>query len=156
MALAGTLRQYLADHAIEYSVMAHRPTLSSAQTVAASRIPADCVAKAIVLKGEHGYLLVVLPASRLVDLGEIRRQLDRRVGLATEVEVAKLFADCALGAVPPVGQAYGIDVVLDDDIASQSDIFFEGGDHASLVHVKRQQFEAIMAGARHGRFARPN
>jgi Ala-tRNA(Pro) deacylase len=156
MAIASTLQQYLADHAIEYSIMPHRPTLSSAQTVAASRIPPDSVAKAIVLKGDDGFLLAVVPASRHLDLGALRRELNRRLGLATEAEVAKLFGDCALGAVPPVGQAYGIDVVLDDEIAGQPDIFFEGGDHASLVHVKRQQFEALMAGVRHGQFTQPH
>jgi Ala-tRNA(Pro) deacylase len=154
MALALTLQQYLADHAIEYSVMPHSPTLTSSQTVAASRVPPNCVAKAIVLKCGNHYLLAVVPASRQVDLGALRRLFDRHVGLATEAEVAKLFADCVLGAVPPVGQAYGIDVVLDDEIAGQPDVFFEGGDHASLVHVKRQQFEAMMAGVPHGQFAR--
>ncbi|MGQ0665188.1 MAG: aminoacyl-tRNA deacylase [Pseudomonadota bacterium] len=153
MPLAMTVKQYLANRGVEYEVLTHRPTLSSLQTAEATHVPGDRLAKAIVLKDEGGYLMAVLPASHHIRFRELQTQLNRRVGLATEQEVEALFKDCDRGAVPPIGEAYGLDVIIDDSLAAQPDVYFEGGDHASLLHVTGEQFGRLMADARHGRFS---
>jgi Ala-tRNA(Pro) deacylase len=65
-----------------------------------------------------------------------------------------LFADCELGAIPPMGRAYGMETIVDDSLAEQPDVYFEAGDHVSLIHVNAMAFQRLMAGARHGRFTR--
>src|SRR3546814_9523656 len=67
-----------------------------------------------LLEDEDGYVLVAVPASCHVQLGKVARLLKHPVGLASETEAAELFADCARGALPPVGDAYGIDMVVDE------------------------------------------
>jgi len=66
---------------------------------------------------------------------------------------ARLFRDCVLGAVPPVGPCYGLDVIVDDSIQEQPDVYLEGGDHVTLVHMSSAQFARLTAGAPHGRFS---
>lgn len=154
MAIAPTLQQYLAEHGVTYDVLPHAPTLSSMRTAEVSHVPGDCLAKAVVLKQDSGYLLVVLPASHRLSLDDLAARLDRRVELATEPEIATLFQDCARGAVPAVGAPYGMDVIVDDSIAAQPDIYFEGGDHATLVHMTGAQFAQLTAGTQHGQFSR--
>ncbi|MBI4274263.1 MAG: YbaK/EbsC family protein, partial [Rhizobiales bacterium] len=140
MTTALTLHQYLDGLGIAYHVLQHAPTTSSLRTAEASHIPADKLAKAVVLKNEQGYLLAVLPASHHLEWKALRNWLNQNFALATEEEIAWLFPDCDLGAVPPVGEAYGIETVVDDSIAEQSDIYFEGGDHATLVHMTGPAF----------------
>jgi Ala-tRNA(Pro) deacylase len=82
------------------------------------------------------------------------KALDRRLGLATEGELARLFADCEVGATPPVGPAYGLDVVVDDSLIERPDLYFEGGDHCTLIHVRGEDFSRLMAQARHARISR--
>jgi Ala-tRNA(Pro) deacylase len=154
MAIALTLQQYLAEHGVDYDVLPHRPTLSSMRTAEASHVPGDCLAKAVLLKEDAGYLLAVLPASHHLRLGELATQLDRKLGLATEQEIETVFRDCERGAVPPIGPAYGVESVVDDSIAEQPEIYFEGGDHATLVHMTAAQFARLTAGSHHGRFSR--
>jgi Ala-tRNA(Pro) deacylase len=153
MAIALTLQQYLAEHRVEYDVLPHTPTLSSMRTAQASHVSGKCLAKAVVLKGEAGYLLAVLPASYHLRLDDLAERLGRQVELATEQEIEALFRDCARGAVPPIGAAYGVDVIVEDSIAKQPDIYFEGGDHTTLVHMTGAQFARLMAGAQHGQFS---
>lgn len=154
MAVAKTLEKYLKDQGIAFQTTTHAETPSASRSAQASHVPGDCLAKAVLLKDDEGFLLAVLPASRQIELGEMWRWLHRPVGLATEDEVAKLFSDCARGAVPAAGAAYGVRVVLDDSLLGQRDVYFEGGDHASLVHVTGEQFNKLMAGAQHHRFVR--
>jgi Ala-tRNA(Pro) deacylase len=103
-----------------------------------------------------GYLLAVVPASNHLDLELVRGTLGRSVALASEQEIGRLFPDCDLGAIPPLGPAYGLDVVLDDSMAGLDEVCFEGGDHRTLVRVGGEQFRELMSGARHGRFSSPD
>jgi len=153
MSIAHTLEQYLARNAIAYDVLPHAPTMWSLRTAEASQVPAAALAKSVVLKGNKGYLLVVLPASTRLEWKALAKCFNQNLALATEDEIAWLFSDCALGAVPPFGEAYGIETVIDDCIAEQADIYFEGGDHATLVHMAGPAFCKLMAHAKHGRFS---
>jgi Ala-tRNA(Pro) deacylase len=154
MAIAATVRHYLDQLSIDYEVVEHPRTLSSSRTAEAGHISGERLAKAVVLKSEAGYTMAVLQASCHVRLGEMQGFLARPVGLATEREVGQLFEDCELGAVPPMGQAYGIEMIVDDDLVEQPDIYFEAGDHERLIHMKAMEFRRLTAAARHGRFSR--
>ena len=153
MAIAITLKRYLADQGIEYDVMTHRPTVSSSHSAEASHVPGDFLAKAVIVKDEDHFLVAVLPASHHIQLRELSRLLDRPVGLATEKEASEVFTDCEPGAFPAIGSAYGLDVIVEDSLAGQADVYVEGGDHASLVHLTAPQFRSLMEHARYGRFS---
>ena len=154
MTIAATVQRYLDDCGIDYEVVEHARTLSSSRTAQVSHVSGDRLAKAVVLRSEGGFTMIVLPASRHLRLGALQDYLDRPVGLATEKEVAQLFNDCELGAVPPVGKAYGMEMIVDDSLNEQPEVYFEAGDHMSLIHVNATAFQRLTAEARHGRFSR--
>jgi Ala-tRNA(Pro) deacylase len=152
MSIAPTLARYL-DQTVAYDVVLHEPTLSAMRTAAACHIPGDCIAKAVVLRSDGGYLLAVLPASHRLNLPELRAQFGNQIDMASESEIDGLFQDCAHGAVPPVGECYGLDVVVDESIDCQPEIYFEGGDHMTLVHMTQSQFAQLNTNARHDRLS---
>ncbi len=153
MAIASTLQKYLADRNIEYDVIPHERTMSSTHTAQACRISGNSIAKGIVLRRDGGYVLAVLPASHHVRLSDLRMQLGPDVGLADENEIVQLFRDCAPGAVPPVGNCYGLDVIVDDSIEAQPEVYMEAGDHETLLHMNHADFARLTAAAQHGRFS---
>jgi Ala-tRNA(Pro) deacylase len=152
MAIAPTLRKYLEDHHVKYDLIPHEPTVSSLGTASACHIGDDRLAKGIVLRDPQGYWLAVLPASRQIRLSDLKAELGARAELATEQEVAEVFPDCARGAIPPVGACYGLDVIVDGSVDEQPEVYFEGGDHATLVHVSQADFAQLNRYARHGSF----
>ena len=152
MGIAITLAQYLVNGGIEYDLVPHPHTETASASAAASQVPADSVAKAVVLKGRDGFMLAVLPASRHIQFDELQRLLGSEVGMANEEQIETLFIDCEPGSVPALGAAYGLNVVVDDSLAQQSEIYFEGGDHANLVHVSGTSFRKLMADSKRGRF----
>jgi Ala-tRNA(Pro) deacylase len=153
MAIAPTFEKYLAAKHAAYDVVAHEPTKSSMRSAEACRVSGDRVAKAVVLRDEYGYVLAILPASHRIRLQDLRMQLGLDVDLATEHEIEELFQDCVLGAIPPVGECYGLDTVVDASIEEQPEVYLEGGDHATLVHMSHAQFASLTATARHGSFS---
>ena len=156
MALSPTLQKYLADQRVAYDVIPHERTTSSLGTAEKSHIFADSFAKGILLRDWQGYWLAVLPASRHARLSDLRADLGERVGLASEKEIAQVFRDCARGAIPPFGECYGLDMIIDSSIDEQPELYCEGGDHATLVHVSRAEFARLNGKARHGSFASLN
>jgi Ala-tRNA(Pro) deacylase len=153
MTISPTLHKYLAAENIEYDEVPHVLTMSSAHTAQACHISGDRLAKAIVLRRDGGYVLAVLPASHHLRLADLRARFGDDVAMAAETEIDRLFADCAHGAVPAAGICYGLDVIVDDSIQMQPEIYIEAGDHETLLHLHRAQFERLTANAQHGRIS---
>lgn len=154
MPIAPTLMRYL-DQNATYEILFHEPTVSSMRTAEACHISGDCLAKGVVLRRNGSYLLAVLPASHRIDLPELRMELGQDVDMASESSIDGLFWDCAHGAVPPVGECYGLEVIIDETIDRQPEVYFEGGDHTTLVHMSQAEFARLNANARHDRFSLP-
>jgi Ala-tRNA(Pro) deacylase len=114
------------------------------------------MAKCVLVHHESGYALAVVPSTHRVELGVLQDLLDRRLGLASETEVGTLFDDCDIGAVPPIGAAYDVPVILDESLGDATDIYFEGGDHRTLVHVSGTDFRNLTSDARRARFSHPS
>ena len=153
MAIALTLQKYLDAKNVRYDLMSHKPTSSSMETAEVCHVSGDCIAKGVLLRDETGYALAVLPASHHIRFSALKSQLGEDVELASEYEAAELFQDCTRGALPAVGECYGLDMIVDDSIEKQPEVYFEAGDHGTLIHMSHAQFAALTAAARHGSFS---
>jgi Ala-tRNA(Pro) deacylase len=154
MTIAATQQRYLVQRHAQYDLTLHPHTESSHETAEAAHVPEDHIAKAVVVKDESGYAIVVIPADNQLRVNHLRHDLHRNFELATEDEIAGLFEDCEPGAVPPLGPAYGIETLLDEALTGLADVYFEAGDHEQLVHLSGEAFQSLLAGARRGYFSR--
>lgn len=152
--MAKTLKDFLDLNGVEYDMLMHRHTDSSINSAHAAHIPEGQVAKPIILEDTQGYIMAVIPADSHVKIGELNKLLGRTMGLATEKEIPALFKDCEPGAIPPVGQAYGMETIVDNDLDVCSDIFLESGNHEQLVHMDGVSFRQLMKNTRHASICR--
>lgn len=156
MTLANRVHWYLDRHHIDYHVVHHEPVKTALEAGLRAHIPPGRVAKSVLLEDERGYVLAVIPAACRLDFRAIGEVLERDLELATEPELDEIFPDCAHGAVPPVGEAYNVPMLVDESLLRMPDVYFEGGDHEDLVHVEGESFREMMGRAMHGRIGRPN
>lgn len=140
MAIATTLKSYLEDHHVNYDVVRHPHSATANESAHLAHIPSHQLAKAVVLEDSKGYVVSVLPSSNRLDMEWVNESLGRKLHLATEDELPELFPDCAMGAVPALSNAYGLDVIWDEQLTNASEIFIEAGDHENLVHVHGDVF----------------
>ncbi len=150
--IAARLREYMDQHDLRYDVLSHPHSHNSMETAELAHVPGRCLAKSVVLEDDAGFVMAVLPSTHHVQLGKLSRMLRRKLRLATEDELAGLFRDCELGAIPPIGSAYGMRTVVDDSLADEQEIYFESGDHEKLIQMSRDDFFAMMADADRTRF----
>ena len=92
-------------------------------------------------------MMVVVPSDYHVHLGKLHQLLEREVGLATESELAQLFPDCDLGAIPPLGTAYKLITFVDRSLLNRPVIYFESGDHEHLIKVSGNEFAQLLGDA---------
>lgn len=149
MGIAQSVQHFLSNRGVSYDLVQHAPTRDSVATARACGVPQEKLAKGILIRRRDGYFLAVIPASRHVHLQELGAWLGQPVTLASETDVAKIFSDCAPGSVPPVAGAYGLPGVIDESLEGFDHIYFEAGDHRTLVHVSGREFRRLTADVPH-------
>jgi len=149
MAIATTLINYLEDKGVNYDLVEHEHTSTSFATARAAQLPAHQVAKAVVLRDDEGYVVSVLPTNHSLEIDWVNEELNRNLELAQEEEFKALFEDCEPGAVPALGEAYGLQVIWDDDLLYTSDVYIEAGDHEHLIWLDRRSFKKLMLSLPH-------
>lgn len=153
MAISQKLRNYMDRCGVAFEEVTHAPTMETAKAAEASHISGKRIAKGVLVRAGGQYMLAVVPASRHVQLDSLGRWLGREVALAGEQDSALVFADCEFGAMPPVGAAFGLETILDDDLLTPDDVYFEGGDHRTLVHVEGGDWRRLVRDAGHCAFS---
>ena len=154
MAMPITLEEFLSQHNASYDLIPHPHTGSSMETAEEAHVPGIQLAKAVVIRDGDQYLMVVVPSVEHVDMGLLRQQFGHSVVMASESELADLFPDCETGAVPPLGSAWGVDTYVDESLFAEPEVYFEAGDHESVVRVSGDQFEQLLEDAERGYYGR--
>ncbi|MDH5392507.1 MAG: YbaK/EbsC family protein [Gammaproteobacteria bacterium] len=152
MPISNTVNSYLHEHNIQFDLLPHSISHCSLETARKAHVDEDHVAKAVVVKDENGYAMVVVPADGWVKMNKLQAELNREFELADESELKSLFSDCKTGAIPALGQAYQLDTYFDEQLNSLANVYFEAGDHEHLVHLHGDEFRALFRGVRHGHF----
>ena len=154
MAIAAKLEKYLQQHEIKFKLLTHPHSDFSMETAEKAHVPGDALAKGVLVEDAGNYMLLVLPADYVVELGTLGKLLGREVSMAEEAVLSQVFDDCELGAVPPIGQAYGLKTIWDpqSSLGTQDEVFIEAGDHQNLVKISGEQFHELMATAERAKF----
>lgn len=154
MTTAPTLKTYLKHHRARFEIVDHPRQIEATRIAQAAHITGKKLAKGVLLTNKKDNVLAVVPSTHTVDLDKISRLFGKRLKLASEGTITETFPDCDEGAIPACGTAYGVEVFTDDALMDKEDIFFEAGDHESLVHVTRGEFSRLMPEMAHGNFAK--
>lgn len=140
------VQEILKERGVEYTVIAHPSTFSAQRMAQAVDKPGDAVAKTVVLKADGDYVLAVLQATHVVDVAKVCSLVGAKVvSLVEEPELAKLFPDCDLGAVPPFGSHYGLKTIVDRPLAERDVIVFEGNHHEEAIQTAYSDYERLEA-----------
>ena len=155
MSIPSHLTSYLDQRGARYDVSMHGHSHSSLETARCANVSPGQLAKSVILEDETGCVMAVIPADKIIMLGEFSRFVGRhRLRLAGEARIAALFDDCDPGAIPPVGMAWGLPTIVDDELEANDVVFMEGGDHERLLRMSHEQFHALMRAQPHGSFSK--
>jgi Ala-tRNA(Pro) deacylase len=145
MAILVRLKTYLEENGVDYQVLYH-PRVYTAQEVAAvQHVSGKELAKVVMIKVDNELAMMVLPASCMLDMDKLKRLFQgRRTKLALEEEFQGLFPDCEIGAMPPFGNLYDLQVYVDTALAEQPHIVFQAGSHVETISMAYSDFANLV------------
>lgn len=144
MAVAARLQDYLDNNDFTYQLVEHLPASSSIKISKDQSITNDKVAKPILLGDDDSYLLAVIPASHRLDIDRLNQLMARSLVIMNQQEQEIAFSDCERGFIPPTGELYGVDTIIDPALLDKEDIYFESGDHNQMVHMSGEDFRRLV------------
>ena len=130
------LKAFLDEHNIRYVSITHSTAYTAQEIAASAHIPGKEVAKTVMVKVDGVMAMAVLPASYQIDFDLLKTAIGAQaVELATEEEFKGLFPQCEVGAMPPFGNLYGMDVFMAASLAEDEEIAFNAGSHTELIRM---------------------
>ena len=144
MAIPRRIRDYLHSQDVPYEQVHHSQAFTAQETAHSLHISGKRCAKAVVLDGDGKLVMAVIPASNRLNLQELRATLEvNRLEMLPESELAKGFPDCDLGAIPPFGNLYGIDLWVDRTVSDGEEIVICAGTHEDCLRMKYSDFSKL-------------
>jgi Ala-tRNA(Pro) deacylase len=138
---ATKLRAYLDDHQVKYLLIEHSPAYTAQEIAAVTHTPGRELAKSVIVKLDGKIAMAVLPASYRINFSRLKEATGaRKIEMASEQEFGKLFPDCQLGAMPPFGNLYGLDVYVDESLNEDEEIAFNACNHSELIRLAYDDF----------------
>jgi Ala-tRNA(Pro) deacylase len=139
------LQSYLREHGVSFTCRRHPEAFTARAVAASEHIPGDELAKPVVVLADGRMVMLVLPASYMVHTGKFAAALGAHdVRLAHEADLAPVFTDCEVGALPPFGNLYGLNVYVDQTIARNSRIEFRAGSHTETIGLQYTDFARLV------------
>lgn len=139
------LKQYLDEQGVRYEVLSHAPAFTSQEVAAEAHVPGRQFAKAVAVRIDDRLVLAVLPATDQVDLGALKASVGAQsVELASEEEFGARFPGCEVGAMPPFGNLYEMEVFVSPHLAQADEIAFNAGTHSEVVKLAYGDFVRLV------------
>jgi len=138
------VKQFLRENGVEFSVGTHFPRYTAQEVAAADHVSGREFAKVVIAKTDSRYVMVVLPATRMVDPAKLASVTGTKSArLAEEFEMRQLFPDSEVGAEVPFGNLYGLETLVDRQLALQDYIVFQSGTHRETIRIRFLDYERL-------------
>lgn len=142
---AQRLKDFLDRNGVKYVSIAHSPAYTAREIAQAAHIPGKDLAKTVMVKIDGRMAMAVMPSSQKLDPALLKQAGGaKRVVLAHEPEFEERFPGCEVGAMPPFGNLYGMEVFVAETLAADEEIAFNAGSHTELVRMAYKDFERLV------------
>lgn len=138
------LKELLQKQHVSYRSIPHPEAYDAQRTAQAAHVSGREFAKTVVIRADGKLCMAVLPAMDQVDLDRLRQGLGAHdVELADEEDIRQAFPDCDLGAQPPFGELYGMEVFVSPHLRQDERIAFNGGSHDEAIVMQYADYERL-------------
>lgn len=139
------LKKYLEENDVRFETITHAQAFTAQEVAALAHVPGKDVAKTVMVWLDGRMAMVVLQAPDHVSVKRLKDFSGARdVELATEEEFSGAFPRCEVGAMPPFGNLWEMDVFVDQHLREDEEIVFNAGTHTELVKLSYGDFERLV------------
>lgn len=144
MAISRALKRLFEYNGVDYDVEKHKELFTAQQVAASEHITGYEFAKVVMVKCDNEMVMAVIPAPHEVSIKKMKKLGYKKVKLAKEDDFSGLFPDSDLGAMPPLGNLYGLTFYVDNFFKKENEIVFNSGTHSETVKIKRKDYDRLV------------
>lgn len=139
------LKEFLDENSIKYVSIMHSMAFTAVELAKSTHIPSRELAKTVIINVDNQLAMAVVPANYMVNLEILKQTLDtQKITLASESEFTPHFKDCEVGAMPPFGCLYDMDVYIAESLSEDSKITFNAGSHLEAIQMAYKDYENLV------------
>ena len=169
MPIAKKLIKFLSK--IKYELISHRTVYTAFDKAQTLRVEEKIVGKTLVIKMDRNFALVLIPANKILDIKKFlktanswlkqkmiknshgRIRISRGQGpserfshanFATEDWMKKHLTGVRVGAIPPLGNLWGLPTFIEKSLINQPKIVINGGDYNSSIKIGPASLKKII------------
>ncbi|QEA38725.1 YbaK/EbsC family protein [Pistricoccus aurantiacus] len=137
--------RYLDEHSVKYILLQHSQAYTAQEIAEAVHVSGRHFAKSVMVDIDGRLALVVLPATDRIDLQQLARSVGARsVELAKEEDFKNRFPDCEVGAMPPFGNLFDMEVFVSPHLTQAETIAFNAGSHTEVMQLPYSAYERLV------------
>lgn len=138
------LEEFLHSNRVVFDTMTHPHAFTAQETAVSAHIDGHEMAKTVMVKLDGKLAMAVLPADEWLDVARLRDASGaHEVALASEADFKDRFPECEVGAMPPFGNLYGMDVYASVTLDGDR-IAFNSGNHRELMRMEWRDFVRLV------------
>ena len=139
------LTDFLERSGVRYVKITHSKAYTAQEIAQSAHVAGSELAKTVIVKKDGKMAMVVLPATCRVDLERLKELTGaKKVELAAEAEFKGMFPECEIGAMPPFGNLYGMEVFVALQPDKDDEICFNAGTHTELIRLAYKDYERVV------------
>jgi len=139
------LKNYLDKEGIKYVSIERSPAFTMQEVAASAHLPGSLMAKTVIVELDGQMAMVVLPANKRIILQDLREVTgSEKVTFVSEQDFVAKFPDCEIGAMPPFGNLYDMEVYVAASLAQSAEIAFNAGTHTEVIKMSYADFERLV------------
>lgn len=139
------LKEFLDSNRIQFERITHSPSYTAQETAASAHVSGKNMIKTVMVKIDGKMSMAVLSAPAKVDFELLKKASDANdVDLSSEDEFKNKFPGCDIGAMPPFGNLYDMEVYMDNKLSANEEIVFNAGTHTELIKVTLKDYERLV------------
>jgi Ala-tRNA(Pro) deacylase len=139
------LQDFLEKNHVKYDVVKHTPAYTAQEIAAMAHVPGKHLAKTVIVKIDGKLAMLVTPSTIKINFDKLKKELHaRQLDLASEYEFQDQFPGCEVGAMPPFGNLFDMDVYADECLMEDREIAFNAGNHTELVKITYNDWQKLV------------
>jgi Ala-tRNA(Pro) deacylase len=145
MALPACVANALKQQRMPFVTFRHPRAYTALEQAAVSHTPGRCSAKVVICMADDKPVQAIVPAHYLLDLEQLRLITGAGVlRLAREDEIAALYPEFEVGAIPPFGTMSGHRVFVEQCFVGEPEMVFRGGTLTDSICMHYSDFAEMV------------
>lgn len=141
--IATSLQRYLERYRLPYRKHCLLPNVDLGRSVDLLGIPKGQVLRCELFSDGINTFQFITSIDKAISTSVLERMVGKALTKLSAKQTSKIFFDCEFGAMPPLGERYGLRCLIDREILLAERVFFFSGCLSSLVELSQCAFKAL-------------